>query len=764
MTSQPGGPGPIDDDSDETGAGADTGGPAGGATHGSTDEAAGGLTETGQTTSIGGGSVYAEDPPADDDDPQIDHSLAPAVPTVLPPPVLSGSGELIGEGESVEIERHAELADEPATSSAAGQPVTDGATRRAGRRTLGDRRPDRLAGRRILGDQRPGRRSESSGTIGPADESSGTSGPAGESSGTVGPAGESSSTVRPADEPSGTVRPTDEPTTTPSSPRLRRRLPARAHAPAPTASRRSRRGRRPRVRVARSGPSPPSRPSPPRISSSWRRPTASSPSTRTGRAGTRASRAGRSSRCCARSTSTPPATRRSQQALRDLHERPWRRMLPDVVVVRAGQARERARPRAARAAGAGLGRPRGRRPRAAGAGGALGRAAGDRRRARRRGDVHPARRPAAGLAPAARAVRRDGESERPLVVTPDRLELPEPLQRGRAWGFMTQLYSVRSRLSWGLGDLADLAELADWSARDHGAGLRAGQPAARGRAGAADGALAVPADDAAVRQPDLPAGGGHPRGRLHAARPTGRSSSGRPRRMRGAQHQPRPARPGRRLGGQEGRARDGVRAAALDARAGGRFEAFCDREGQGLVDFATWCALAERYGLPMSTLARRTPATRARRRSRQIREELADAGRVPHVAAVVPRRAARRRAADGRRGAGCRSGSCTTSPSASTPRAPTTWALAGVLARRVTVGAPPDAFNQQGQDWSQPPWRPDRLAELGYAPFRDMIRTVLRHAGGLRVDHVIGLFRLWWVPDGLGPRARAPTSATTTRR
>jgi 4-alpha-glucanotransferase len=77
------------------------------------------------------------------------------------------------------------------------------------------------------------------------------------------------------------------------------------------------------------------------------------------------------------------------------------------------------------------------------------------------------------------------------------------------------------------------------------------------------------------------------------------------------------------------------------------------------------------------------------------------------------------------------------------------WALQDVLALGVSAGAPPDAFNQQGQDWSQPPWRPDRLAELGYAPFRDMIRTVLRHAGGLRIDHVIGLFRLWWVPNGL---------------
>ena len=77
-----------------------------------------------------------------------------------------------------------------------------------------------------------------------------------------------------------------------------------------------------------------------------------------------------------------------------------------------------------------------------------------------------------------------------------------------------------------------------------------------------------------------------------------------------------------------------------------------------------------------------------------------------------------------------------------------TWALQDVMARGVTVGAPPDAFNQVGQDWSQPPWRPDRLAEAGYLPYRDMLRTVLRHAGGIRVDHIIGLFRLWWVPEG----------------
>jgi 4-alpha-glucanotransferase len=82
------------------------------------------------------------------------------------------------------------------------------------------------------------------------------------------------------------------------------------------------------------------------------------------------------------------------------------------------------------------------------------------------------------------------------------------------------------------------------------------------------------------------------------------------------------------------------------------------------------------------------------------------------------------------------------------PEGADAWALRDVLASGVTVGAPPDQFNQLGQNWHQPPWHPGRLAEAGYAPFRDMVRAVLKDSGGIRVDHVIGLFRLWWVPEG----------------
>jgi 4-alpha-glucanotransferase len=76
------------------------------------------------------------------------------------------------------------------------------------------------------------------------------------------------------------------------------------------------------------------------------------------------------------------------------------------------------------------------------------------------------------------------------------------------------------------------------------------------------------------------------------------------------------------------------------------------------------------------------------------------------------------------------------------------WAWQEVLAEGASVGAPPDAFNSQGQDWGSPPLIPWRLRDADYEPFIQSIRATMAGAGGLRIDHVMGLFRLWWVPAG----------------
>jgi (1->4)-alpha-D-glucan 1-alpha-D-glucosylmutase len=79
------------------------------------------------------------------------------------------------------------------------------------------------------------------------------------------------------------------------------------------------------------------------------------------------------------------------------------------------------------------------------------------------------------------------------------------------------------------------------------------------------------------------------------------------------------------------------------------------------------------------------------------------------------------------------------------------WANQRLYAITANVGAPPDDFNLRGQDWGLPPPYPDRLRETAYAPFIATLRANMRHAGALRIDHVMGLMRLFWVPVGANP-------------
>jgi malto-oligosyltrehalose trehalohydrolase/4-alpha-glucanotransferase len=84
-----------------------------------------------------------------------------------------------------------------------------------------------------------------------------------------------------------------------------------------------------------------------------------------------------------------------------------------------------------------------------------------------------------------------------------------------------------------------------------------------------------------------------------------------------------------------------------------------------------------------------------------------------------------------------------------------TWANATAVVTGAQVGAPPDIYNPGGQDWGLPPFHPYALRQEGYRGFIELIRANMRHAGGLRIDHVMGLQHLWWVPAGKDPAAGA---------
>lgn len=75
------------------------------------------------------------------------------------------------------------------------------------------------------------------------------------------------------------------------------------------------------------------------------------------------------------------------------------------------------------------------------------------------------------------------------------------------------------------------------------------------------------------------------------------------------------------------------------------------------------------------------------------------------------------------------------------------WANHELYCEQVSIGAPPDVLGPLGQSWGLPPMAPDKLHETGYQAFIDLLRANMRNCGALRIDHVMALLRLWWVPD-----------------
>ncbi|TQM96120.1 4-alpha-glucanotransferase [Ornithinimicrobium humiphilum] len=341
----------------------------------------------------------------------------------------------------------------------------------------------------------------------------------------------------------------------------------------------------------------------------------------------------------------------------------------------------------------------------------------------------------------------DRRARTSLVVTPAAISLPEPLERpgSQSWGLMTQLYAMRSADSWGIGDLADLGDAGAWAA---GLGadfvlvnpLHAAEPVPPIEPSPYLPTSRRFVSPLYIRVEDVPEVG-----YLSAAE-----------RQLVEWH----ADDARRYLDLDFIERDAVwmaKEAALrmifrqrrSLRRARAFNAFVEREGQGLVDFATWCAIVQVHG----TWWRQWPAELQDPRSTAVesfREKHAEEVEFHlWLQWILDEQLGRvqRDLLD----TGMSLGVVADLAVGVHPDGADAWSLGEALARGVTVGAPPDQYNQMGQDWSQPPWRPDQLEELAYAPYRDMIRAALRHSGGLRVDHVLGLFRLWWIPQGMSP-------------
>lgn len=329
----------------------------------------------------------------------------------------------------------------------------------------------------------------------------------------------------------------------------------------------------------------------------------------------------------------------------------------------------------------------------------------------------------------------------PLIVTPDALPPVSP-----GWGLMVQLYSARSRSSWGIGDLADLSWLAAQTAAFDGDFVLVNPmhaaspvhpmepspylPVTRRFANPIYLDLARLILDADLTSDDLNWLGAL-KDRLDALSADSDTIDW----------------------NAVWLAKRQALQVLFDAGAGQdqQFAAFVNEHGVALQDFALWCALADEHGprwqeWPLELRSVRGGAVTAQfarleeqvmfhswlqyeldRQLSAVQTAALDEGMgigIIHDLAVGVH-------ADGA----------------------DTWRLGEQLAADVSVGAPPDMYNQLGQNWAQPPWQPEALADAAFLPYRDMLRAVLRHAGGVRVDHILGLYRQWWIPEGMEPSA-----------
>ena len=200
-----------------------------------------------------------------------------------------------------------------------------------------------------------------------------------------------------------------------------------------------------------------------------------------------------------------------------------------------------------------------------------------------------------------------------------------------------------------------------------------------------------------------------------------------------------------------------ARRAALEAdfatftAAGGdpSFEAWRGAEGAALEDFAIHQALSERFGPYWGSW----PAAFQRPGSADVRRFAAEHAERVSLHAWAQWRAEAGLAAAAGAARGMRHGLYLDLAVGTHPEGAETWAEPGLFARGASLGAPPDPFAPQGQRWNLAPFRPDALIEAGFAPLAETLAAQLRYAGMLRIDHVLGFQRAFWVPDDGAPGA-----------
>ena len=336
-----------------------------------------------------------------------------------------------------------------------------------------------------------------------------------------------------------------------------------------------------------------------------------------------------------------------------------------------------------------------------------------------------------------------------VIVAPPRIELPEAVRQRQRWGWMTQMYSVRSADSWGVGDYGDLKRLAaDAGEKSHADfmlinPIHAGAPVPPLQPSPYLPESRRFLNVTYIRPQDIPeyaALDDATRAQVEAlhASVAEANDSAEPMDINASWDAKRQA-----LWLIFSAPRSGEREAA--------FAEFKRAAGPDLDAFATWCLAFEVWGAPWEENSwflrtdKNSPAVAALVRDHH---DMFEFQRWLQWIADEQVAAAQQAAKD----AGMALGLMQDMAVGVHALGADVWWSPERFADGVTVGAPPDFYNQLGQDWGQPPFSPQYLESTGYRVYREMVHNMFAHAGALRIDHVLGLFRLWWIPRGCTAR------------
>ena len=353
-----------------------------------------------------------------------------------------------------------------------------------------------------------------------------------------------------------------------------------------------------------------------------------------------------------------------------------------------------------------------------------------------------------------------------LIVAPDRCHLPDELGPGsRSWGLSCQLYGLRSERNWGFGDFTDLARLARAAGRCTASvvginplhALFAAEPRHVSPYSPSSrrqldylyiDVTAVPgfAEDEAIRALT----GGRWFGATHwAARSAELIDYGAVAACK------RPV-----LEALFHRFRSlelGANGTATSI-AGRAFRKFQQSGGQSLADFAVFEALHEHHLHENQQFSWHSwPAPMRNPRSPQVAAFATAHRERVEFFQYLQWEADRQLAAASRAGrdAGLSIGLYRDLAVGADPNGAEAWADQELVAPGASIGAPPDALSRGGQNWGLVPVNPVVLRRQGFAPFIASLRANMRHAGILRIDHVMSLNRLYWIPSGMETKAGA---------